>query len=98
MGKRTICIGEHKDADQHREADERLCFRYSDKVQFLFYLMPKFQASSSFFVLVQAGLCRTCSETTLLVFPRGVSVVFKPMSFIGRISVRFAWHCPSLNF
>ena len=24
-------------------------------------------------MLVQAGLCRTCSETTLLVFPRGGS-------------------------
>ena len=26
-------------------------------------------------MLVQAGLCLTCSETTLLVFPRGGSVV-----------------------
>ena len=26
-------------------------------------------------MLVQAGLCRTCSETTLLVFPRGGSTV-----------------------
>ena len=33
MGKPTICIGENKDADQlrgSREADQRLCFRYSD--------------------------------------------------------------------
>ena len=33
MGKPTICIGENKDADQpcrKREADQRLCFRYSD--------------------------------------------------------------------
>ena len=33
MGKPTICIGEDKDADQlrgNREADQRLCFRYSD--------------------------------------------------------------------
>ena len=47
MGKPTICIGENKDADQlrgNREADQRLCFRYS--VQFLLYLTPKFQASS----------------------------------------------------
>ena len=32
MGKPTICIGENKDADQlrgNREADQRLCFRYS---------------------------------------------------------------------
>ena len=33
MGKPTICIGENKDADQlrgNREADQRLCFRYTD--------------------------------------------------------------------
>ena len=33
MGKPTICIGKNKDADQlrsNREADQRLCFRYSD--------------------------------------------------------------------
>ena len=33
MGKPAICIGENKDADQlrgNREADQRLCFRYSD--------------------------------------------------------------------
>ena len=32
MGKQTICIGE-KGADQlrgNREADQRLCFRYTD--------------------------------------------------------------------
>ena len=33
MGKPTICIGENKCADQlrgNREADQRLCFRYTD--------------------------------------------------------------------
>ena len=33
MAKPTICIGENKGADQLRsncEADQRLCFRYSD--------------------------------------------------------------------
>ena len=33
MGKPTICIGEYKDADQlrgDREADQHLCFRYSE--------------------------------------------------------------------
>ena len=33
IGKPIICIGENKDADQlrgNREADQRLCFRYSD--------------------------------------------------------------------
>ena len=34
IGKPTICLGENKDADQLRsncKADQRLCFRYSDK-------------------------------------------------------------------
>ena len=33
MGKPTICLGENEGADQLRsycEADQRLCFRYSD--------------------------------------------------------------------
>ena len=33
MGKPTICLGKNKGADQlrsNREADQRLCFRYSD--------------------------------------------------------------------
>ena len=33
MGKPTICICENKDADQlrgNREADQRLCFLFSD--------------------------------------------------------------------
>ena len=33
MGKPTVCIGENKGADQlrgNREADQHLCFRYSD--------------------------------------------------------------------
>ena len=75
MGKPTICIGENKDADQlrgNREADQRLCFRYSDST---IPLLLKTEISSflHFSVTVQVGLCRTCSETTLLVFPRGDS-------------------------
>ena len=72
MGKPTICIGENKGADQlcgNRKADQRLCFRYSDST---IPLLLKSEISSFllFSVLVQPGLCRTCSETTLLVFPR----------------------------
>ena len=49
--KPTICMGENKDADQlrgNREADQRLCFRYTDStriVHFLLYLYPNFQDS-----------------------------------------------------
>ena len=77
MGKPTICIGENKDADHlrgNREADQRLCFRYTDSA-----VPPLLKSEISSFklfsVLVQAGLCRTCSETTLLVIPRGGSYV-----------------------
>ena len=77
MGKPTICIGENKGADQlrgHREADQRHCFRYSDST---IPLLLKSEISSFylFSVLEQVGLCRTCSKTTLLVFPRGGSNV-----------------------
>ena len=51
MGKPTICIGENKDADQLRgnhEADQRLCFRYSDST---IPLLLIFEASSSFLCL-----------------------------------------------
>ena len=46
MGKPTICIEENKDADQlrgNREADQRLCFRYSDST---FPLLLKSEISS----------------------------------------------------
>ena len=39
MGKPAICIGENKGADQLRsncEADQRLCFRYTDSTIPLF--------------------------------------------------------------
>ena len=51
MGKPTICIGENKGADQlrgHREADQRLCFRYSDSTIPPLLKYTKFQASSTF--------------------------------------------------
>ena len=77
MGKPTICICENKDADQLRskcEADQRLCFRYTDST-IPPLLNSKISSFYLFSVLVQVGLCRTCSETTLLVFPRGGSFV-----------------------
>ena len=90
MGKPTICIGENKGADQlrvNREAIQRLCFRYSDST---IPLLLKSEISSFmlFSVLVQVGLCRTCSETTLLVFPRGGSfIIFSAVSVSGLYGV-----------
>ena len=75
MRKPTICSCENKGADQLRsncEADQHLCFHYTDST---IPLLSKSEISSLLpsSVLVQPGLCRICSETTLLVFPRGDS-------------------------
>ena len=75
MGKPTICICQNKDADQlrgYREADQRLCFRYTDSILTLLFKsdISSFQTAS---VTVKSDLCRTCLGTTLLVYPRGGS-------------------------
>ena len=72
MRKPTFCICENKDADQlrgNREADQRLCFRYLDS---MIPLLSKSEISSLWpsSVAVQPGLCRTRSETRMLVFSR----------------------------
>ena len=63
--KAAFCICENKDADQlrsNREADQRLCFRYTDRT---IPLLPKSEISNLLpsCVAVQDGLCRTWSET-----------------------------------
>ena len=65
MRKPAFCICENKDADQLRgnhEADQRLCFRYTDSTISLLpkYEMASLQPSS---VAVQPDLCGTLSET-----------------------------------
>ena len=65
MRKPDFCICENKDADQlrgNREADQRLCFRYTDST---IPLLPKSKISSLWpsSVAVQPGLCGTWSET-----------------------------------
>ena len=64
MRKPAFCICENKDADQlggNREADQHLCFRYTDST---IPLLPKSEISSlySTSVVAQPGLCRTWSE------------------------------------
>ena len=91
MGKPTICIGENKGADQlrgNREADQRLCFRYSDST------IPPLLAS----VAVQVGLCQTCSETTLLVFPRCGSIAHWILSVLRNSMLRKLAHAIYRDF
>ena len=72
MRKPAFCICENKDADQlrsNREADQHLCFRYTDTT---IPLIPKSEILSLYpsSVAVQPGLCLTWSETRMLVFSR----------------------------
>ena len=65
MRKPAFCICENNDADQicgNREADQRLCFRYTNSTT---PLLPKSKISSlyPYSVIVQPGLCGTWSET-----------------------------------
>ena len=85
MGKQTFCTCENKDADQLRnncnncEADQHLCFRYSDST---IPLLSKSKMSSFYpasldvqpglcypaSLDVQPGLCQTWSETQIVGF------------------------------
>ena len=65
MRKPAFCICENKDADQlrgNREADQRLCFRYTDST---IPLLSESEISSlwPYSVIAQPGLCLTWSET-----------------------------------
>ena len=80
MRKPTICMGENKDADQlrgNREADQRLCFRYTDST-FPPLLIPKFSRFWVSSVTVQAGLCWTWSETQIVGFATH-RLIYKPV-------------------
>ena len=77
MRKPTLNICENKGADQlHRncEADQPLCFCYMDSI---IPLLSKSKLSSLKLssLLVQLGLCNTCSETVLL-FSRDAAKIY----------------------
>ena len=70
MKKPAICISENKGADQlcgNCEADQRLCFCYTDS-RIPLLLKSKISSYKPFSVTVQAGLCRTWSETQIVGF------------------------------
>ena len=63
----VFCICENKDADQLRgnpEADQRLCFRYTDStIPQLHVPISKISSLYLSSMVVQPGLCQTRSET-----------------------------------
>ena len=98
MTKPTICIGENKGTDQlrgDREADQRLCFRYTDST-ILLLLKPAISSFLPASVTVQAGLCRTWSETQIVGF------VTHRLNFICIVCTQLLWmsldnHCDGLG-
>ena len=74
-----FCLCENKDADQLRsnsEADQRLCFRYTDS-KFLFFLNQKFQASSTLLKLHRLVCVRPGQKPLRLVISRRSSYEIK---------------------
>ena len=79
MRKPDFCICKNKDADQlrgYREADQRFCFRYTDRT---IPVLHKSEISSikPSFVAVQPGLCGTWSETPKTGFLTPGLILFK---------------------
>ena len=104
MRKPDFCICENKDADQlrgNREADQRLCFRYTDSI---IPLLSKSEISNlySSSVVVQPGLCRTWSETPKTGFHRTrlicKFVYFKILASRTGVGSDCAIFCSLLNF
>ena len=78
MRKPDFCLGEIKGADQlrgNREADQRLCFRYSDSTIPLL-LKSEFQASSSFLSLYRPVCVGPGRKPRRPVFSRRGSIMF----------------------
>ena len=79
MRKPIICVCEKQ---RNCEADQRLCFRYTDSNNPLLST-SKISSLWPSSVIVQPSLCWTCSRTTLLVFPRsGSSMLKSSMGFL----------------
>ena len=85
MGKPTICICENKDADQlrgDREADQRLCFRYSDSTIPLLLKYKRF--SGDFFCEMPKKFSKSHvlgTEMTTIAVEKLVSIVFRHAMF-----------------
>ena len=84
LRKAAFCKCENKDADQllgNREADQRLCFCYTDSTISLLrkYEISSLQPSS---VAMQPGLCGAWSETPKTGFVRAhMSLVLRKPTF-----------------
>ena len=90
--KPDFCICENKDADQlrsNREADQRLCFHYTDST---ILLLPKYEISSLYpsYAVVQPGLCRTWSKTPKTGFLTSRLILFQTQGRVIQVLLEFA--------
>ena len=98
--KPDFCLGENKGADQlrgNREADQRLCFRYTDSTISLL-LKSEISSFQLFSELVQAGLCQTWSETPKTGFLASRLIYLRSLNFMCSKFLRLFWiYCFSFN-
>ena len=89
MRKPDFCLCENKGADQlcsNCEADQRLCFRYTDSTIFFFFLKLKFQSSRLFLKLYRPVCVRPGGKPQSPIFSRrgskynGVYTVFTSLN------------------
>ena len=107
MRKPALCICENKDADQlrcNREADQPLCFRYTESA---ISLLPKCEISSlqPSSDAVQPGLCQTWSETpktgflrTRLIYGCGVHLGHATLGIYTNFRSQFQRRCLKFGF
>ena len=85
MGKPTICICENKGADQLRGYTAKLisAFVFATRiVQFLYFLNPKFQASSSFLCLYRSVCVRPVQKPHCLFSHEAAHMIPFSLSFV----------------
>ena len=99
MRKPAVCICENKDADQlrgNREADQGLCFRYTDST---ITLLPKSEISGLWpsSMALQPGLCETRSDTPKTGFLT-TRLIYKESAVTSTLAITIRRLCNILRF
>ena len=97
MRKPTICLGENKGTDQLVTTKLISAFVFATRiVQFLFYLNPKFQASSSFLCLYSVTVCQSkLGNVSVSLLCRNPSIVSYDIAHIENSDIS---HVLSLSY
>ena len=100
MRKPDFCLCENKDTYQLRsncEADQRLCFRYTDST---IHLLLKYEISSVYpsSEATQTSLCQTCSETPKIGFLTAHFISCCKKNYLEPFCNKGAWKNRELPF